>query len=27
MRGIPMGPIVDKMLSPVLDAPGTKETP
>jgi translocation and assembly module TamB len=24
LRGIPMGPIVDKMLAPVLDGPGTK---
>jgi hypothetical protein len=27
LRGIPMGPIVDKMLAPVLDALDTKETP
>jgi hypothetical protein len=27
MRGIPMGPIVDKMLSPVLDAPDPKDSP
>jgi translocation and assembly module TamB len=27
LRGIPMGPIVDKMLAPVLDRPDTKETP
>jgi translocation and assembly module TamB len=27
LRGIPMGPIVDKMLAPVLDGPYTKETP
>ena len=25
LRGIPMGPIIDKMLAPVLDGPGTKE--
>jgi hypothetical protein len=27
LRGIPMGPIVDKMLAPVLSGPDTKETP
>jgi hypothetical protein len=27
LRGIPMGPIVDKMLAPLLEGPGTKETP
>jgi translocation and assembly module TamB len=27
LRGIPMGPIVDKMLAPLLDTPDTKETP
>lgn len=27
IRGIPMGPIVDQMLAPVLDASGAKETP
>jgi hypothetical protein len=27
LRGIPMGPIVDKMLAPVLAGPDTKETP
>ncbi len=27
LRGMPMGPIVDKMLAPVLDGPHTKETP
>jgi translocation and assembly module TamB len=27
IRGIPMGPIVDKMLAPVLDAQDAKETP
>jgi len=27
LRGIPMGPIVDKMLAPMLDGPYTKETP
>ncbi len=27
LRGIPMGPIVDKMLAPVLDGPDTKEMP
>jgi hypothetical protein len=25
VRGIPMGPIVDKMLAPVLDLPGMRE--
>jgi translocation and assembly module TamB len=27
LRGIPMGPIVDRMLAPLFDAPDTKETP
>jgi translocation and assembly module TamB len=27
IRGIPMGPIIDKMLAPVLDGPDAKETP
>ncbi len=27
LRGIPMGALVDKMLAPVLDRPGTKGTP
>jgi hypothetical protein len=27
LRGIPMGPIVDKLLAPILDAHETKETP
>jgi hypothetical protein len=27
LRGIPMGPIVDKMLASFLDEPDTKETP
>ncbi|MGD0674864.1 MAG: hypothetical protein ABSC94_05560 [Polyangiaceae bacterium] len=27
LRGIPMGPIVDKMLAPMLVGPDTKETP
>jgi hypothetical protein len=27
LHGIPMGPIVDKMLAPLLDRPDTKETP
>ncbi len=27
LRGIPMGPIVDKMLAPVLDGPHAKEVP
>ena len=27
LRGIPMGPIVDKMLAPMLDGPELKETP
>jgi translocation and assembly module TamB len=27
LRGIPMGPIVDKMLAPVLNGPDAKETP
>jgi translocation and assembly module TamB len=27
LRGIPMGPIVDKMLAPILDATYTKEAP
>jgi hypothetical protein len=27
LRGIPMGPIVDKMLARMLSGPGTKETP
>ena len=27
LRGIPMGPIVDKMLAPVLAGPDRKEPP
>lgn len=27
LRGIPMGPIIDKMLTPALDAPETKDKP
>jgi hypothetical protein len=27
LRGIPMGPIVDKMIAPMLEGPNTKETP
>ena len=27
LRGIPMGPIVDKMLAPMLDGPDAKEAP
>ncbi len=27
LRGIPMGPIVDKLLAPMLEGSGTKETP
>jgi translocation and assembly module TamB len=27
LRGIPMGPIVDKMIAPMLDGPNAKETP
>ena len=26
-RGIPMGPIVDKILAPLLEGPDTKEAP